>query len=112
MVADFLPGGHIAAPTVAELLMKLASWGVDGPGFVGSLLGAGVTVVPFTLQHADRVADLRRIDLEYRRRHRSHALSLGDLCCLAVALVGDYEVLTADRHWAAVLPQARIRPIR
>ena len=112
VVAQYLPGGHVASPTVAELVMKLASWGVDGQAFVGDLVAAGITVVPFTLDHAKYVENLRRIDVDHRRRHRGHLLSLGDLCCLAVAMVDDYEVVTADRHWAAVMRKARIRLIR
>lgn len=64
----------------------------------------GIVVVDLAARHATRFPELRRADLAAQRRRRdgrlpTKRLSLADLCCLSVALVEQWRVLTGDSYW-------------
>lgn len=66
----------------------------------------GVQIFPFTEADAELAGALRTVD-------GGMALSLGDRCCLALALrAPSAVVLTADRAWAALDSPVIVRLLR
>lgn len=112
LVEGLIPGAAIAAPNMAEVALKLTERGVDAVAVTDELVSAGLQVVPFEARHVNRVSELRRLDVRARKRTPRRPCSLADLCCLAVGLEDDYEIITADRSWTEIVRKARIRVIR
>ncbi len=82
----------ISAVNWAEVVQKAQARGVQTEGLAGELSGAGLRIVPFGLDEAERCGLLWAATAR-------HGLSLGDRACLATALQRDLPVLTADRAW-------------
>jgi PIN domain nuclease of toxin-antitoxin system len=64
----------------------------------------GIVVVDLGSRHAERFAELKRADATAQRMRRGRRLlhkrlSLADICCLSVALVENWRVLTGDSYW-------------
>ena len=94
VVARALPGAVLGTPNLAEVVGKLVEAGVPAASLSDRLLVAGVVLEPMTAADAVLAGALRDVD-------GGRALSLGDRCCLSVALRADQGVvLTADRAWA------------
>ncbi|MGC8905556.1 type II toxin-antitoxin system VapC family toxin [Thermus sp.] len=93
-------GAYLSAVNLAEVLSKLADWGVDPAeaqarmAQVG-LLGAAVEVLSFTGEDALEVARLRALT-------RAHGLSFGDRACLALARRLGLPALTMEGAWAGL----------
>jgi ribonuclease VapC len=94
VVMASLPGSVLGAANLAEVIGKLVDADVDASQLRGLLAAAGVRVEPVTEGDAELAGALRGLA---GGRH----LSLGDRCCLALAVRSDPpQVLTADRVWA------------
>jgi PIN domain nuclease of toxin-antitoxin system len=101
-----LEGAVLGAANLAEVIGKLVDAGVDPAPVRGLLAAAGVEVEPLTAADAELAGALRAIE-------GGRALSLGDCCCLALALRRrPPRVLTADRAWAALDLPLEVRVIR
>jgi PIN domain nuclease of toxin-antitoxin system len=103
-------GAVISAVNWAEVLSKLADGGEDPERVAnaltsGGLIGAAISVVPFTAGDSVQVARLRPLT-------RSLGLSLGDRTCLALAARLAVPAVTADRAWAELAVGIEIIPIR
>ena len=93
-VANALPGSTLSAVNLAEVVGKLVDADVEAQQLRTLLVSAGVTIEPFGADDAELAGALRSVV-------GGRALSLGDRCCLAVAVRSDPpEVLTGDRAWA------------
>lgn len=93
-VADALSGSTLSAVNLTEVVGKLVDADVEAQQLRTLLVSAGVTIKPFGADDAELAGALRSIV-------GGRALSLGDRCCLAVAVRSDPpEVLTGDRAWA------------
>ena len=93
-VANALPGSTLSAVNLAEVVGKLVDADVEAQQLRTLLVSAGVTIKPFGADDAELAGALRSVV-------GGRALSLGDRCCLAVAVRSDPpEVLTGDRAWA------------
>lgn len=93
VVTAKLAGATMSVANLAEVLGKVSDVGADMVTVERLLRAAGVTFIPLDEADARMVAALRRVD-------GGMALSLGDRCCLALALRSDpAEVLTADQAW-------------
>lgn len=93
VVTAKLAGATMSVANLAEVLGKVSDVGADVVTVERLLRAAGVTFIPLDEADARMVAALRRVD-------GGMALSLGDRCCLALALRSDpAEVLTADQAW-------------
>ena len=105
-VTEALAGGLLGTVNLAEVVGKLVDVNVD-PSRVRRLLSAtGVVIEPLLAEDAELAGAMRSLD-------GGRALSLGDRCCLALAVRSDpAAVLTADRAWAAIDLPIHIELIR
>jgi ribonuclease VapC len=109
------PGGAAAqeldAPALvstvnyAEVRSKLGELGLDRSSIDEALEMINVDLIDFDAVQAELAADLRAST-------RSLGLSLGDRCCLALAISRGAIAVTADRSWERAEVPIEIRLVR
>ncbi|MDR3472054.1 MAG: type II toxin-antitoxin system VapC family toxin [Devosia sp.] len=109
------PGGMAAqeldAPALvstvnyAEVRSKLSELGLDRSSINEALEMINMNLIDFDAAQAELAADLRAST-------RSLGLSLGDRCCLALAISRSAIAVTADRSWERAEVPVEIRLVR
>jgi PIN domain nuclease of toxin-antitoxin system len=97
--------GVISSVNYAELVGKLIDQGMPATLIRETLPGLELELVDHDQAQAFLTGELRAAS-------KAFGLSLGDRACLALAIVRQLPVLTADRAWLNVAVQTTVRVIR
>ncbi len=93
-VEPLLSNSIISSVNVAEVLTKMVEKGISLNDALEDFLKLGLEVIEFDTKQAAKSAELRPLT-------KHLGLSLGDRCCLALAIQEDATAVTADRNWAS-----------
>jgi PIN domain nuclease of toxin-antitoxin system len=104
-VAGSLPSSCISAANLAEVVAGLINRGLPADRARQTTQALTIDTVPLERDQALLAGVLREAT-------RQFGLSLGDRCCLALALTLGLPVLTTDRDWAHLDLGVDVRVIR
>jgi len=97
--------GLISSVNFAELVSKLTDQGMPPVIIRETLFGLELELVPYDEEQAFITGELRTVS-------KAYGLSLCDRACLALGIVKQLSVLTANRIWLNVPVRTEVRVIR
>ena len=92
IVEPMLDTSKISSVNVAEVFTKLTEKGVLTKQTIDDFQQLGLEIIDFDFEQAAKVAELRPLT-------KHLGLSLGDRCCLALAILHNTTAVTADKDW-------------
>lgn len=92
---EYFAGASISTVNMAEVLTKLIEKGRDPVRALEVFELLQLNVIDFDQEYAKKAAELRPLT-------KHLGLSLGDRCCLALAMQMDATAVTADRQWKKI----------
>lgn len=105
LTPELLSTASVSAVNLAEVHGKLVNRGIASDDAWEAALSAIREAIAFTAEHAQVTGDLVT-------KTRQYGLSLGDRACLALGLIMNAPVYTADRSWKSLHLGVRIHVIR
>lgn len=104
IVEPLLVNSMISSVNVAEVFTKLTEKSVLNKQTINDFQQLGLEIIDFDFEQATKAAELRPLT-------KHLGLSMGDRCCLALAILHNATAVTADKDWAklAVCPIKLIR---
>lgn len=105
LTPELLSRASVSAVNLAEVHSKLVNRGVASDDAWEAALSAIREAIAFTAEHARVTGDLVK-------KTRQYGLSLGDRACLALGLIINAPVYTADRSWNSLKLGVQIHVIR
>ena len=105
IVGDMMAQSVVSSVNLSEVIAKLAEEGFEEVEIRRTINRLPVLAVPFDEESAYVAGLLRPVT-------REQGLSLGDRACLALGLIRNSPVLTADRNWARVSIDLDLQMIR
>lgn len=104
-IAERMDGALISAVNYSEVVAKLVDRGTPSSHILEVMAQFDVEVVPVDQAQAMSAGLLRSAT-------HNAGLSLGDRCCLALALTRDAIALTTDRAWGELDVKVKIELVR
>ncbi len=104
-VEEMLPRAVIGAVNLSEVVAKLQDRGVPDDEIDGHVADLDLEVIAFDRLQAVTAGRLRR-------ETSAIGLSLGDRCCLALAVQRGAVAVTTDRAWSSLALPATVEVIR
>ncbi|USR92635.1 type II toxin-antitoxin system VapC family toxin [Phormidium yuhuli AB48] len=104
-ITDLIENATISTINLSEVIAKFAEIGISETEILQILSDLNLKSVPFDEPQAQIVGMLRPMT-------KPLGLSLGDRACLALGLVLNQPVITADRQWSQLNLNLEIRVIR
>jgi len=92
VVHEVIGENYIGTVNWCEVAQKTGQKGLEAGRARSLLEEVGITIVPFSQEHAELAAALWKPT-------KRHGLSLADRACLALAIESEATVLTADKAW-------------
>ena len=105
LTEDVMADAAISAVNLSEVQAKLVTEGMDPDKVWSAATSLVKEVFPFTAEHARITGDLVT-------KTKSLGLSLGDRACLALGLLENAPIYTADRLWNKLKLGVSIHSIR
>lgn len=91
-VARLLSSSLVSTINVAEVLTKIVDKGISLEAALEEFLKLGLEIIDFDVNQAAKAAELRPLT-------KHLGLSMGDRCCLALAISENLPAVTADKNW-------------
>jgi ribonuclease VapC len=105
IVEPYLQHAVISTVNLTEVVSYLTEKGMDIKEARLLLEDLAIEIVPYDDEQAFLAGELRK-------KTKLKGLSLGDRACLALAMVEELQVLTADKAWADVKVGVKVKLIR
>jgi ribonuclease VapC len=95
IVEPLLGNSLVSTINVAEIFTKLAKKGILNQKMIEDFQQLGIEMTDFDFEQATKAAELRPLT-------KHLGLSLGDRCCLALAILNKTTAVTADKDWQSL----------